>query len=131
MVVERKRRRRFGVSLDASLADRLDSIASALRVDRSSLVERAVRNLVDDYRHFLESHDCWGLLVLLNTEGMRGTVYSLIEKYRDIVVSASHVHGGEGCVEVLAVKGPSDRIRELHEELERTGCSIRFIPLHR
>jgi len=128
LAVERKRRR-FGVSLDASLADRLDSIADALRVDRSSLVELAVRNLVEDYRHFLESHDCWGLLVLLNTE-KQGTVYSLIEKYRDVVVSASHVHGGENCVEVLALKGPSDRIRELHRELERVGCRARFIPLH-
>ncbi len=124
------RKRRFGVSLDASLAERLDALAEALGVDRSSLVERAVRKFIDDYKHLLEAHDCSGLLVLRSVRNSRDKVFTVLEKYRDIVVSSNHVHVTDDCVEVVAVRGPSGRIQAFLRELEGRSCNARFIPIH-
>jgi CopG family nickel-responsive transcriptional regulator len=123
-------KRRFGVSMDSSVADSLDRLADALGTDRSSLIERAVRLLLENYQHYLTKHECWGLLVLAGDEMPRSRVFQVIEEYRDIVVNSNHIHSSRGCAEVIAVHGESDRVRELHRRLEELRCNVRFIPLH-
>ena len=124
------RKRRFGVSIDKQLAETLDELADLLGTDRSSLIEEAVRRLLDDYRHSSSSHECWGLLVIAGAENTRDKIYRVLEEYRDTVTSSSHIHSRYGCAEIIAVHGSSDRIKELHSRLSALGCRVRFVPLH-
>lgn len=121
-------RRRFGVSLPAELAEKLDRLAELLGSTRSMLVEKAVEALVSEHLHYLEPHRCTGLLVLRGPRdaGLSGVV----ERFRDVVVGSLHYHLGGGCVELLLVEGPSERVVELQRELVGLGCGARFIPLH-
>ncbi len=84
--------------------------------------------LVEEHMHVMEPHRCTGLLVLRG--GDRKSVAGVVERFRDIVVSSHHYHIEGGCVELLLVSGPSGRVEELQRELQRLGCTARFIPLH-
>ena len=124
------RKRRFGVSIDKGLAELLDELAGELGTDRSSLIEEAVKRLIDDYTHYRSSHECWGILVIAGAENTRDRIYRVLEEYRDTVTSSSHIHSSHGCAEIVAVHGSSERIRELHSRLSSLGCRVRFVPLH-
>ena len=120
-------KRRFGVSLSEELASWLDRVSKALSTDRSSLVERAVKAMIDDYEHLLKSHACNGvILVACKDEPHRG-VTRVIEGYRDIATAHIHAHLEEGCIDLVIVSGSSERIMKLHEAIESSNCKTRFI----
>lgn len=122
------RRRRFGVSLPSSIAEELDALAAKLRTDRSRLVEHAVASFLNEYRHYLHDHECSGVMIILGSFD-RGEVASLLDRYKDIVVSTTHVHVNEVCTEIVVVQGPSGRIAEMHTRLSSVkGCNVRYIP---
>ncbi|HIQ23961.1 MAG TPA: CopG family ribbon-helix-helix protein [Pyrodictium delaneyi] len=122
------RKRRFGVSLPSGMAEELDALAARLRIDRSKLVERAVASFLNEYRHYLHDHECSGVMIISGSFD-RGEVASLLDEYRDIVVSTTHIHVNELCTEIVVVNGPSEKIAEMHTRLSSVkGCSIRYIP---
>ncbi|MEB3860444.1 MAG: ribbon-helix-helix domain-containing protein [Desulfurococcales archaeon] len=120
-------KRRFGVSLSEEIASWLDKVSRALSTDRSSLVERAVKAMLDDYEHLLSSHECSGvLLIACKREPHRGFA-RVIEGYRDITTAHIHAHLEEDCIDLVIVSGPSEKIMKLHEEIESSECKTRFI----
>jgi len=122
-------RRRFGVSIPEDLAARLDRLSDRLGVDRSSLVEKAIKSFLEDYGHLLIPHRCSGILILTCSEGSEGRLASIIEDYRDITTTRFHTHTDSKCIEALILSGEADRIMTLHQEVERAGCRARYIPL--
>ncbi|KSW11391.1 hypothetical protein CF15_00555 [Pyrodictium occultum] len=121
-------RRRFGVSLPRAVADELDSLAMKMRVDRSKLVEKALISFLNEYRHYLNDHVCSGVMIIVSSFDA-GMVASLLDKYKDIVMTTTHIHLNSHCIEIVVVKGPSERIAEMHSELSSLkGCSVRYIP---
>ncbi len=125
-----KEKRRFGISITANVADVLDKLASKLGVDRSSLIEKAVRNFLLDHMHYVVPHECKGLMILTGRYG-REDLLSIVESFRDVVHSYIHMHVGEMCIEILIVSGESSKIAELHSTLESSmkGCLVRYVPL--
>ncbi len=122
-------KRRFGVSLPESLAKALDELSARLSVPRSTLIQEAVENLIEDYSHLTRPHHCVGLIVVTGIEG-RLDAQRLLEEHREVVRSSSHHHAGGRCLELIVVEGPSERIVQLLSELRAFGCNARFIPLH-
>ncbi|MEB3861053.1 MAG: CopG family ribbon-helix-helix protein [Desulfurococcales archaeon] len=122
-------RRRFGVSLPEDLASKLDSLSERLGLDRSRLVEQAVRAFLDDYSHLLVPHRCSGVMILSCRSGSEEALARVMEEYRDIVSTRFHSHTGDRCVEAVVVEGDTSRITRLHQDLEKAGCRARYIPL--
>lgn len=121
-------KRRFGISISKNLADKLDNLAKALKIDRSSLIEEAIKEYIHDHAHYLTPHKCTGVMILYNTHRHENW-YNIIDKYVDIVVSYNHVHKDCICIEMLVVSGSSNRILELHKELLSLGIKARYFPL--
>ncbi len=122
-------RRRFGVSLDEGIAEALDALARKLGVDRSSLVEDAVRCYLEDHSHMIVPHECRGVIVAV-CPGPSDAVEAS-EEFRDIVETVIHSHVDSACLEVLIVRGESSRIASLYSRLVKRGCRTRYIPVPR
>jgi len=122
------KKRRFGVSLPTEMADCLDQLASKLGVDRSSLIEDALKEYIHDHLHYLRPHKCMGVMIII-AHRMHQGIHGILERYKDIVSQYNHLHIGEKCIETMIIFGDSDKIAKLHEELGEAGCRIRYIPL--
>ncbi|OYT47223.1 MAG: CopG family transcriptional regulator [Desulfurococcales archaeon ex4484_42] len=123
-------KRRFGVSIPYVLANTLDELASKLGMNRSSLIEKALRDFLQDHIHYLTPHQCQGIMILMG-KYERSALLPIIEKYRDIIHSYIHTHLNNMCIEIIMVSGNSTKISSLHSMLERSlkGCRIKYIPI--
>ena len=124
-------KRRFGISIPEGMAKDLDELASKLETDRSSIVCEAIRAYIHDHLHYLTPHKCMGVLVIFSHIGENSyrKFFKIIEKYRDVIVSYTHLHVDEKCIEVLVLSGSSERIQKLHREFIVIGCKARYLPL--
>ncbi|MCE4599163.1 MAG: CopG family ribbon-helix-helix protein [Desulfurococcales archaeon] len=122
-------KRRFGISIPEAMASDLDRLASRLGIDRSKLVERAIKAFLDDYTHLMVPHTCSGILILSCDDVDEKIVSRVIEEYRDIASARLHTHVEARCIETLVVYGDSSRIAEIHSALEKAGCNVRYVPL--
>ena len=122
------KRRRFGVSIREQYFKLIEELAERLGTTRSNIVERAIYNFMSDHVHYLDGHECAGLLIVHKRGSLDLSL--LMEKYRDIVQSVSHYHLGGSCLDVIIVKGDSKRIADIDRELISLGCRTRFIPIH-
>ncbi len=121
-------RRRFGVSIDEELAEKLDRLAEKAGMDRSRVVEEALRVFLGDHDHMSFEHECSGVIVASCPDPSGGQEAS--EEFRDIVRSVIHSHAGGACIEILVVSGDSTRIARLYSTLASRGCRPRFVPVH-
>ncbi len=122
------RRRRFGISIPEDMANELDQLSSRLEIDRSSIVETALREYIHDQLYNLIEHKCTGLIVIIGSV-KHGSLSSVMEEYRDIVSMYNHVHAGNQCIETIVVSGLSSRVVELYKALSSLGCRVRYIPI--
>jgi len=124
------RKRRFGVSISSAIADSLDAITGRLGLDRSSLVEIALKSLLEDYVHHLIPHNCVALITHICEKDPEELV-SMIAKHQDIKVTQLHSHSEDKCLQILLVSGPSSSIAKLYSELAKIkGCKTKYTPLH-
>ena len=128
-------KRRFGVSIGGDLADTLDAVAEKLGLTRSKLVERALQLFLEDHAHLVKPHVCTGIIMTACTERHDSEgpgLPLLLEEFRDIVTTHTHTHVGNYCIDLIIVKGDSDRIASLHKRLQallHNRCKTRYIPL--
>ncbi len=122
-------KKRFGVSVSEEVARDLDVLADKLSVDRSSIVEEALREYIHDHLYYLKPHRCQGVMVILGRVPHE-KLLNIIEENRDIIHAYSHLHVSGQCIEFMVVSGPSDKIALLHKVLaEETGCTVRYMPV--
>lgn len=122
-------KRKFGVSISDSLAESLDNLCNVLGVDRSSVVERAIGNLIVEYSHHLVSHECLALLAIVCSE--EENIQDILRDVRDIDVTQIHNHRGNKCTQVIIASGPSDKIAELYSKLNSIeNCRVKYMALH-
>ncbi|MEM1645161.1 MAG: ribbon-helix-helix domain-containing protein [Ignisphaera sp.] len=121
------RKKRFGIAIDSSLAEKLDSIAKTMNIDRSRLVEIALNEFIEEHRHNLEEHRCCGVMFVEAREC--SLVDKVIESYRDIIVSYTHNHVEKKCICSVIVLGSSYRVRGLHKEFMIISRRARYIPI--
>lgn len=114
---------RFGVSMDPELVRTFDEV-STLRgyKNRSQAIADLVRRAVVEF-HWENRPDALvaGTLSLIydhHTTGLDSLLNRIQHDYHHIIVSSVHVHlDHDNCLEVLVVKGPVNKIRELNDEL--------------
>lgn len=110
--------------MDESLADALDRLAGKLGVERSRVVEEAVKAYIGDLSHLLVPHECRGVIVAACPRGLGEAV----EEARGIVEAHLHAHAGGDCIEVIVVHGESGEIARLYSSLLKRGCTARYLP---
>ena len=120
-------RKRFGVSLPEDLADRLTILSEKLGVDRSRLVEEAVRAYLEDYNHLQHPHKCRGILIIRCPDW--GEARRISEEHRRIISNIVHEHSGDYCYEALFIEGDSTQVSSLYSSILKAGCKARYIPL--
>jgi CopG family nickel-responsive transcriptional regulator len=123
-------KKRFGVSVSRSLAESLDMIAGMLGLDRSSVVELALRGLLEDYTHHVIPHDCVALIAHICDRDLV-EVATVIGGYGELRITQLHSHTGEKCIQILLVSGSSSVIADFYSKLAKLkGCRVKYMPLH-
>ncbi|RLG88047.1 MAG: CopG family transcriptional regulator [Thermoprotei archaeon] len=123
-------KKRFGISISTKIADELSELAKRLGVNRSSLIEEALKEFLHDHIHYLTPHMCKGIMVLTG-KYEKEALMPIIEDFKDIIHSYMHMHVDEVCIEIILVSGHSSKIATLHSTLERSlkGCKVRYLPI--
>jgi CopG family nickel-responsive transcriptional regulator len=123
-------KKRFGVSVSRSLAESLDMVAGMLGLDRSSVVELALRGLLEDYTHHVIPHDCVALIAHICDRDLV-EVATVIGGYGELRITQLHSHAGEKCIQILLVSGSSSVIADFYSKLAKLkGCRVKYMPLH-
>lgn len=122
-------RRRFGISIDSSLCSRVESVAKALNMNRSQLIEEAIRNYLRDLEHFVLRHPCSALIVVEDPESAE--IERFLTVHKSVILNYSHHHVGNKCVYTILVQGDSEKLALLYSDIAKVrSASRRYVPLH-
>jgi CopG family nickel-responsive transcriptional regulator len=113
---------RFGVSMDATLLEQFDQfITNRGYSNRSEAVRDLVRNELVKAEWEHDDEETVGTLTLIFDHHQRELQNRLTghqHKHHDMIISTMHVHlDHHHCLEVLAVKGRVEHIRQLADEM--------------
>lgn len=113
---------RLSLSLPNGLAGELDQLVGAKgAASRSALVADLVREAVTEHRSRRGKQEIAGAITLVYDHHARNLQAKLTDLQHDaegLIVSVMHVHlSHHDCLEVLVVRGPADRVRELADRL--------------
>lgn len=113
--------KRFGVSLDEDLLNKLDKIVIEQRFPNRS---RALHYLIQNYRTDIgikENEKITGAIVLVydhNIRRLHSDIASLKHEYNCMVLSSQHIHLDEkNCIETIAVRGTANKVFKLSNKL--------------
>jgi CopG family nickel-responsive transcriptional regulator len=113
---------RFGVSLDGSLLKEFDEKIAAEGYETRS---KAVSDLLKEYvigKEFDSGGNVAGAITILYDHHNRDLLSDLMQlqhDYHEEVISIQHIHlDHDNCLEILAVKGGADSIKELYSSLK-------------
>jgi|UniRef100_A0A7J2U0U4 CopG family nickel-responsive transcriptional regulator len=122
-------KKRFGVSIEQRLYSKLDEVTKSLGVDRSAVVEEALRNYLSDLNHLAKAHTCCGLVVVEDPDTVE--MERILAGYKDIIVNYSHHHIAGKCIYTIMVLGNSEALATFYSRVSKTkGHGKRYIPLH-
>ena len=104
--------------------DDLEAFDATWQAEGLESRSRAIREAMAEYverHHALEAVDgtVVGTLVFdYEHEAVIERLHDVQHSYQDVIVSTSHAHHGEWCLETLFVDGDADRVRGLAYELK-------------
>lgn len=113
---------RLSLSLPNGLAQELDQLVKEKgAASRSALVTDLVRDAVVEHRSRRGKQEIAGAITLVYDHHARNLQAKLTDLQHDaegLIVSVMHVHlSHHDCLEVLAVRGPADKVRTLADRL--------------
>lgn len=113
--------RRFGVSLEEDLLEKLDNLAARHRFpNRSQAIRFLVRNaLVEDACR--SDSEVAGVIMMVYDHHRRGVVNRLLSiqhDYSENIISGQHAHlDHRNCLETIVVRGRASMLQELADRL--------------
>lgn len=112
---------RFGVSLEEDLLEALDLFVKENNFpNRSQAIRFLVeKNLVE--KKWLCNNIVAGALIMLydhHKKEITNKANSIQHDYYDVILSSQHFHlDHDNCLEIIAVKGPANKLTELSDKL--------------
>jgi len=113
---------RFSVSLEASLVQRFDARS---RADKCPTRSKAIGDLIRASlvrTEWKAGEEVAGAMVLVYDHHQRGLMHRLTRLQHDgqhVILSTQHVHlDHHNCLEIIAVRGPSDALQALFKKLK-------------
>ena len=113
--------KRFGVSLEEELLEKLDKLVIQNHFpNRSQAIRFLIReNLVE--KSWDENNIVAGAIVIVydhHRRELQSKSTNLQHDYHDLILSVQHVHlDHHNCLETIAVKGKANKLRELADKL--------------
>ena len=113
--------KRFGVSLEEELLEKLDKLVSDNKFpNRSQAIRFLIRNSLIDSKWENDEIVAGGLVLIYNHHS-RTLVNELLEiqhDYTNCILSSQHVHlDCDNCIEIIALKGKSSELKVLSNRL--------------
>ncbi|HOM27185.1 MAG TPA: nickel-responsive transcriptional regulator NikR [bacterium] len=114
--------KRFGVSMEEDLLTRFDNF---IKVQKYKNRSEAIRDIIRE--KFVEEEwekgkNVTGCIVIVYEHDVREIVDKIIDiqhKFSPIIVSSQHIHmDRENCMEIVAVKGKVEKIKDLYFHLK-------------
>jgi len=113
---------RFGISLDKDLLDKFDRL---IREKNYTNRSEAFRDLIREDLVKVEwkkNQEIVGAIILIYDHHKRELVNKLMNIQHDfggIIISSQHIHlDHNNCLEIIAVKGPSEKAQKLADSLK-------------
>jgi len=124
-------KKKFGVYIPSDLAQELDTVMKSLGIEnRSKLLQEALRLFIVENKWSIAKGVVGSVTILYNHEvgGVDEALTDVQHAFIDVIASTMHVHlDRERCMLVIAVRGSSERVKELLGKLH----SIRGVMLIR
>jgi CopG family nickel-responsive transcriptional regulator len=114
---------RFSVSLPPSLVREFDQVWKSMGYEsRSKAVHDAFRSLISEFKWMREeAEEIIGAIVLLyyvDKPGLLNQIMHVQHEFEDVIRSSMHVHlTRDKCLEIIAVKGAAQEIKQLAKAL--------------
>jgi CopG family nickel-responsive transcriptional regulator len=112
----------ISLSLPTELLEELDSILGEHKsATRSEILRQALRSYLSEYKKLeeLKGNIIATISVYYNKEEKNEELLKLQHKFSDMITAYLHSHlTGTSCLEVMVVKGSSNRLKELIDGLK-------------
>ncbi|MCP8316894.1 MAG: nickel-responsive transcriptional regulator NikR [archaeon] len=113
---------RISISLPPDLLDEFDKTIKQMSYDRSKAIQTSIRNFLTENKWMHEEKGIvMGALAMIYDHEVKGLEESLTDSqhlYSNIISSSMHIHLDErNCLEIIAVKGKVESIRDLTQDL--------------
>ena len=112
----------ISLSLSEELLKELDNVLGKEHAaTRSEVIRQAVRNYLSEYNKLdnVKGNVIATVTVLYEKAEKNEELYHLQHEFSDMITAYLHSHlTDENCLEVLVVKGPSDRLKNLIDGLK-------------
>lgn len=113
---------RFGISMNEQLLTMFDKkIVSQGYANRSEAVRDMIRNRLVEMEWEDDNKEVAGTITLVydhHVRGLSNLLTDLQHNWHDMILSTIHVHlDHHNCLEVLVIKGPAGRVREVADKL--------------
>jgi CopG family transcriptional regulator, nickel-responsive regulator len=113
---------RFSVSLPAALARELDRMSQQKGYDNRSLaIADMIRGQLVEHRQHLGNREIAGSITLVydhHRHHLQDLLTDLQHDHGEVIISTLHCHlDHDNCLEVLAVRGRADKIKQLADEM--------------
>jgi len=113
---------RFSISMSADLIRRLDVMTKAKGFpNRSHAIAQMVRENLVEHHGQTGAHEIAGTITLVydhHKRNIQALLTDIQHDHGDLIIAALHVHlDHHHCMEVLAVRGAADKIREMADKL--------------
>ena len=114
--------RRFGVSLEKSLLEKLDKLVSSNKFPNRS---QAIRFLIKHYeaeQKWEKNQEVAGAIVMVydhHTRGLQNKSMEIQHDFHRFILSVQHVHlDHDNCLETITVRGKSNQLIDLSDRLK-------------
>ncbi|ABB39750.1 transcriptional regulator NikR, CopG family [Oleidesulfovibrio alaskensis G20] len=116
---------RFGVSLDSDLLEKFDALCDERCYQtRSEAIRDLIRNTLVQQEWEDTGRDIAGTLTLVfdhHKSDLQQRLTEIQHDEHDLIITTLHVHlDHDNCLEVLVLKGPAERVRNLAQRLTST-----------
>ena len=112
----------ISLSLPTDLLEELDSILGVEKsANRSEVLRQALRSYLSEYKKLeeLKGNIIATISVLYNKEEKNEELFKLQHEFSDMITAYLHSHLTEtSCLEVMVIKGSSNRLKELVDGLK-------------
>jgi len=117
---KRQKVTRFSVSLDPHLLNEFDEMTTKIGYNRSTAIVTAMRNFLTDRLWEGEAGEVIGAITLIydHHSGATEELTAIQHDYPHEITTTTHIHlDHDNCLEIIAVRGQTRRIKTLAEQL--------------
>lgn len=113
---------RISISAPKDILKEFDEIVQESGYDRSKAIQQAMKNFVTDNKWTIKKEKkVAGVVIFIydhETKGLEENLTDIQHKYPNIINSTLHLHlGSDECLQIIAVKGPSEKIQMLSRDI--------------